>query len=133
MQAVSKRRDDRAGRRCTIGNRVYAKSVSGVRIPISPPDNLSAVSHGAFSYDLLGRTLGGVAEWLNAAVSKTVWPATRVTGVRIPPPPPGYKLQARVTVPALFYDNNRGIRTDEVDSRQENRPVGCFQRIARRL
>ena len=38
MQAVSKRRDDRAGRRCTIGNRVYAKSVSGVRIPISPPE-----------------------------------------------------------------------------------------------
>ena len=30
---------------------------------------------------------GGVAEWLNAAVSKTVWPF-RVTRVRIPPPPP---------------------------------------------
>ena len=38
VQNVSKRRDDRAGRRCTIGNRVYAKSVSGVRIPISPPE-----------------------------------------------------------------------------------------------
>lgn len=97
-----------SGLRSTIGNRVYAKSVSGVRIPISPPDNLSAASHGAFSYDLLGRTLGGVAEWLNAAVSKTVWPATRVTGVRIPPPPPGYMLQARETVPVLFYDNNKG-------------------------
>ena len=43
------------------------------------------------------------------------------------------KLQARETVPVLFYDNNGGIRTDEVDSRQENSPVGCFQRIARRL
>ncbi len=31
---------------------------------------------------------GGVAEWLNAAVSKTVSPATPVTRVRIPPPPP---------------------------------------------
>ena len=42
-------------------------------------------------------------------------------------------LQARETVPVLFYDNNEGIRTDEVDLRQENSPVGCFQRIARRL
>lgn len=41
--------------------------------------------------------------------------------------------QARETVPVLFYGNNKGIRTDEVDSRQENSPVGCFQRIARRL
>ena len=30
---------------------------------------------------------GGVAEWLNAAVLKTVRPV-RVSGVRIPPPPP---------------------------------------------
>ena len=30
---------------------------------------------------------GEVAEWLNAAVSKTVWPF-QVTGVRIPPSPP---------------------------------------------
>ena len=37
---------------------------------------------------------GGVAEWLNAAVSKTVLPATRVTRVRIPPPPPD-KLKDR--------------------------------------
>ena len=100
-----------SGLRSTIGNRVYAKSVSGVRIPISPPDNLSAVSHGAFSYDLLGRTLGGVAEWLNAAVSKTVWPATRVTGVRIPPPPPGYKLQARFPVPVLFFLHLVNVRS----------------------
>ena len=50
-----------------------------------------------------------MAEWLNAAVSKTVWPATRVTGVRIPPPPPGYKLQARETVPVLFLQ----ARSDE--------------------
>lgn len=64
-------RDVRAGRRSTIGNRVCAKSASGVRIPISPPD--------------VAR--GGVAERLNAAVSKTVSPA-RVTGVRIPPSPP---------------------------------------------
>ena len=31
---------------------------------------------------------GGVAEWLNAAVSKTVLPVSLVTRVRIPPPPP---------------------------------------------
>ena len=30
---------------------------------------------------------GGVAEWLNAAVLKTVEPS-RAPGVRIPPPPP---------------------------------------------
>lgn len=37
MHVSTKRRDDRAGRRCTIGNRVCAKSVPRVRIPISPP------------------------------------------------------------------------------------------------
>lgn len=31
---------------------------------------------------------GGVAEWLNAAVSKTVYPVLPGTRVRIPPPPP---------------------------------------------
>ena len=31
---------------------------------------------------------GGVAEWLNAAVSKTVYPVFPGTRVRIPPPPP---------------------------------------------
>ena len=31
---------------------------------------------------------GGMAEWLNAAVSKTVLPVTQVTRVRIPLPPP---------------------------------------------
>ncbi len=83
---------------------VYApKAYLGFESPSLRQINLSAVSHGAFSYDLLGRTLGGVAEWLNAAVSKTVWPATRVTGVRIPPPPPGYKLQARETVPVFSF------------------------------
>ena len=46
VQNVSKRRDDRAGRRCTIGNRVYAKSVSGVRIPISPPDYSGGTFYG---------------------------------------------------------------------------------------
>ena len=39
IHAEAPRRDVRAGRRSTIGNRVYAKSVSGVRIPISPPVN----------------------------------------------------------------------------------------------
>lgn len=33
------------------------------------------------------RVAGGVAEWLNAAVLKTVEPS-RAPGVRIPPPPP---------------------------------------------
>ena len=35
----------------------------------------------------LPRSPGGVAEWLNAAVSKTVSGVTPLTGVRIPPPP----------------------------------------------
>ena len=38
MGYSKQRRDVRAGRRSTIGNRVYARSVSGVRIPISPPE-----------------------------------------------------------------------------------------------
>ena len=38
---------------------------------------------------------GGVAEWLNAAVSKTVSPVTRVTRVRIPPPPPEHPKPRR--------------------------------------
>ena len=37
---------------------------------------------------------GGVAEWLNAAVSKTVMSA-RASGVRIPPPPPIIKPPSR--------------------------------------
>ena len=39
LHARPLRRDVRAGRRSTIGNRVCAKSVSGVRIPISPPEH----------------------------------------------------------------------------------------------
>ena len=79
-----------SGRRSTIGNRVYAESVSWVQIPDSPPE-LSAASLGAPRHPY-----GGVAEWLNAAVSKTVWPLG-VTRVRIPPPPPSiaYEPPAR--------------------------------------
>ena len=117
------RRDVRAGRRSTIGNRVCAKSVSGVRIPISPPEFITPLARAAFFYARGGldrimesgphgvsretlvrfcRTCyyallrmadamppcGGVAEWLNAAVSKTVYPVFPGTRVRIPPPPP---------------------------------------------
>lgn len=70
-----------SGRRSTIGNRVGAKSVSRVQIPDSPPE-LSVAPQGATS------PFGGVAEWLNAAVSKTVYPVSPGTRVRIPPPPP---------------------------------------------
>ena len=42
--ACKQRRGVRAGRRSTIGNRVCAKSVSGVRIPASPPLNLRSHS-----------------------------------------------------------------------------------------
>ena len=93
-------RDDRAGRRCTIGNRVCPTRVPGVRIPISPPD-FTACKRMSPKRTPLTKSLlvahkplrrhtpcGGVAEWLNAAVSKTVSPVTRVTRVRIPPPPP---------------------------------------------
>lgn len=106
MLLLVKRRDDRAGRRCTIGNRVCAKSVPRVRIPISPPEEPRvltrdykdeiALSGGYYSSKpqrphrkpKRSTPRGGVAEWLNAAVSKTVLPVTRVTRVRIPPPPP---------------------------------------------
>ena len=88
-------RDVRAGRRSTIGNRVCAKSVSGVRIPISPPEYFRPRQRGLFQIEYMRGPesrgpipCGGVAEWLNAAVSKTVLPVTRVTRVRIPPPPP---------------------------------------------
>lgn len=52
---------------------------------------------------------GGVAEWLNAAVLKTVELA-RVPGVRIPPPPPLWvfsKIQTRskLHTNSLFYHN----------------------------
>lgn len=104
-----KRRDDRAGRRCTIGNRVCAKSVPRVRIPISPPEQPRALARNHKDTIVLpdgnysskperphlkskrSTPRGGVAEWLNAAVSKTVLPVTRVTRVRIPPPPPVLK------------------------------------------
>ena len=42
---------------------------------------------------------GGVAEWLNAAVSKTVYPTFSGTRVRIPPPPPFTFLQCEPCVP----------------------------------
>lgn len=74
-----------SGRRSTIGNRVGVKSVSGVQIPDSPP----APSHGLLPPNgPCSIPCGGVAEWLNAAVSKTVYPVSPGTRVRIPPPPP---------------------------------------------
>ena len=73
-----------SGRRSTIGNRVGAKSVSRVQIPDSPPVNSKAGLSACFVFT----PRGGVAEWLNAAVSKTVYPVTPGTRVRIPPPPP---------------------------------------------
>ena len=42
---------------------------------------------------------GGVAEWLNAAVSKTVYPTFSGTRVRIPPPPPFTFEQCGACVP----------------------------------
>ncbi len=44
---------------------------------------------------------GGVAEWLNAAVLKTVELA-RVPGVRIPPPPPLWVILIFRAVLSLF-------------------------------
>ena len=87
-EADAMRRDVRAGRRSTIGNRVCPKRVSGVRIPISPPEKVTRFGAFHISGHKPHTPCGGVAEWLNAAVSKTVLPATRVTRVRIPPPPP---------------------------------------------
>ena len=79
-----------SGRRSTIGNRVGAESVSRVQIPDSPPAN----PHGAIAeWHRVFTSCGGVAEWLNAAVSKTVNPL-RGSGVRIPPPPPAMNQSA---------------------------------------
>ena len=112
-----------SGLRSTIGNRVYATSVSGVRIPISPPVNSMPVGvldellcesccldglqdvrdealERAFSFTtcwMRSRKLTGygrVAERLNAAVSKTVLPITWVTRVQIPPLPPSNLTRA---------------------------------------
>lgn len=84
-----------SGLRSTIGNRVYAKSVSGVRIPISPPVIFRKRLFWALSFSpapLVADTyFGRVAERLNAAVSKTVLPVLPVTRVQIPPLPPAYK------------------------------------------
>ena len=88
-----KRRDVRAGRRSTIGNRVYPKRVSGVQIPVSPP---------------LKPPRGEVAERLNAAVSKTVLPVNPVTRVRIPASPP---LQT-TSRPGTFFISRDVIKGD---------------------
>ena len=54
---------------------------------------------------------GGVAEWLNAAVSKTVLPVTRVTRVRIPPPPPagqsGPRKRGSFHIQGSYGNSNR--------------------------
>ncbi len=60
-----------SGRRSTIGNRVGAKSVSRVQIPDSPPELPAARIH--LDCVPFFTPCGGVAEWLNAAVSKTVY------------------------------------------------------------
>ena len=93
-----------SGLRSTIGNRVYAKSVSGVRIPISPPVIFRKRLFWALSFSpapLVADTyFGRVAERLNAAVSKTVLPVLPVTRVQIPPLPPAYK---GLLLAGLFY------------------------------
>ena len=64
-----------------------------------------------------------MAEWLNAAVSKTVLPVIQVTRVRIPlPPPENLKRSERN---AFNFPGGRGIRTDEVETRKK-RASGTF-------
>ena len=62
----------------TISNRVGVKSVSRVQIPDSPPVNSKAGLRACFVFT----PRGGVAEWLNAAVSKP-FGLYKVTRVRI--------------------------------------------------
>lgn len=69
-QQLNKMESWLSGRRRTIGNRVGVMSVSRVQIPDSPPVNSKAGLRACFVFT----PRGGVAEWLNAAVSKTVWP-----------------------------------------------------------
>ena len=45
---------------------------------------------------------GGMAEWLNAAVSKTVLPVIQVTRVRIPLPPPEHQRRCSDAAPFLY-------------------------------
>ena len=99
-EADAMRRDVRAGRRSTIGNRVGVKSVSRVQIPDSPPVNSKAGLRACFVFT----PRGGVAEWLNAAVSKTVSPVLPVTRVRIPPPPPfSVPIYSRIQAPFSLF------------------------------
>jgi hypothetical protein len=53
---------------------------------------------------LLETLTGGVAEWFNAAVLKTVR-LERVSGVRIPPPPPQRKssINMRLFEPCYYF------------------------------
>ena len=87
-EADAMRRDVRAGRRSTIGNRVCPKRVSRVRIPSSPPENLTPVRAFFIHSYQLRLVFGRMAERLNAAVSKTVLPVLLVTRVQIPLLPP---------------------------------------------
>ena len=116
-----------SGLRSTIGNRVYAKSVSGVRIPISPPVIFRKRLFWALSFSpapLVADTyFGRVAERLNAAVSKTVLPVLPVTRVQIPPLPPAYK---GLPLAGLFYTCSQSSyeqekRFEDSLGRQEHR------------
>ena len=83
-----------SGLRSTPGKCVYVKSVSGVRIPVSPLEYRSCWKDRhvycwvCFLSDAwpFTNTSGEVAEWLNAPDSKSDVPS-RVPGVRIPPSP----------------------------------------------
>ena len=68
---------------------------------------------------------GGVAEWLNAAVSKTVYPVSPGTRVRIPPPPPVESRTRRLCRRRVLLVCGRGARSEggrRGDGRMLERP-----------
>ena len=68
-------------------NRCGCARIRSCAAPFS--ERRRCAAHGQSPANRAGRTpCGGVAERLNAAVSKTVSPVTPVTRVRIPAPPP---------------------------------------------
>src|SRR2546423_4838227 len=74
---------------------------------------LTRLSRPRQGYTSGGVTPGGMAEWLMAAVLKTVVPE-RVSGVRIPLPPPTF---AQVPVEGLPTDGGNTIENETRDGR----------------
>ena len=77
---------------------------------------------------------GGVAEWLNAAVSKTVSPVTPVTRVRIPPPPPETAKRPAIRGAFLLRDAVRCPRaSDDTTQQDASRGTAASSTLSQRV